>query len=729
MSLTSMLQIATSGLRTAQTGIRTVSDNVANVNTAGYVRKVVDQQAVVISGAGFGVEASGIRRVADLYLQKATLNAAGEVGRAGTVTEFMDRAQSLFGDPSSPTSFFARLNPIADAFSIAGKSATSDLYRSSALIEVTRLFDDARAISAQLRDLTSQTKTRIDSTVTRVNSLLDDINALNVEISRANITGRDATGAENVQSQLIDELSTLIDLRVQPGKLGGVALAATDGTPLSGVNRAKFLYGDDSPDSGTLRLRYEDGQPVSLSEGLVGGELKALFELKDLILPALSDQLGEFTSQAADALNRAHNAAATAPAPPELTGRRVSSALPDALDGFKGQTTIALTTRDGVNDGRLERRVDINFDPDSNPATKTGTMTVGATVLTFDPSSPTSDFLTVLNQALLTNPAAPAGAGNPALGQASFTGGVLKITAVGPRGVTVADPPDTALKSDRAGRGFSHYFGLNDLVRANGPTIYDAGLRADQPHGFAVGGELTLRLNDGAGARFRDVTLTIAAGDVTLGQLRDKLNLTTGVNGAFSIDPTYGGLRFTSAAQPQVAVEVLRDTTVHTVSSEPLSRVHGVGASRGSRADQFQVRADITAVSANLSLAQFEYGAAVGDRALSRGDGRGAFNVARANEVDIRFERAGEISDTRMTLSNYAAQLGGVIGRRSQQAQERLQGAETIANEAISRRSSVEGVNIDEELVQLTVYQQSYNASARLIAAAKEMFDVLANLI
>jgi flagellar hook-associated protein 1 FlgK len=281
----------------------------------------------------------------------------------------------------------------------------------------------------------------------------------------------------------------------------------------------------------------------------------------------------------------------------------------------------------------------------------------------------------------------------------------------------VAEPPEPALQSDRAGRSFSHYFGLNDLVRANGPTIYDSGARADQPHGFAVGGELSLRLNDGAGARFRDITLVIEPGDATLGQLRDKLNTAAGINGAFSIDPTYGGLRFTSAAQPQVNLEIVRDTTAHTVSSEPLTRVHGLGAFRGFRADLFQVRPDIAAQSSKLSLAQFEYGARVGDRALSRGDGRGAFTIAKANEIDIRFERAGDISDTRMT------------GRRSQQAQERMVGAETIANEAVSRRSSVEGVNIDEELIQLTIYQQSYNASARLIAAAKEMFDVLANLI
>ena len=52
-----------------------------------------------------------------------------------------------------------------------------------------------------------------------------------------------------------------------------------------------------------------------------------------------------------------------------------------------------------------------------------------------------------------------------------------------------------------------------------------------------------------------------------------------------------------------------------------------------------------------------------------------------------------------------------------------------MANEAIARRQSTEGVNIDEELVRLTTYQQAFNASARMIQASKELFDVLTNMI
>jgi flagellar hook-associated protein 1 FlgK len=37
----------------------------------------------------------------------------------------------------------------------------------------------------------------------------------------------------------------------------------------------------------------------------------------------------------------------------------------------------------------------------------------------------------------------------------------------------------------------------------------------------------------------------------------------------------------------------------------------------------------------------------------------------------------------------------------------------------------VRGVNLDEELSDLMLYEQSYSASARVVSAIKDMFDVL----
>jgi flagellar hook-associated protein 1 FlgK len=47
---------------------------------------------------------------------------------------------------------------------------------------------------------------------------------------------------------------------------------------------------------------------------------------------------------------------------------------------------------------------------------------------------------------------------------------------------------------------------------------------------------------------------------------------------------------------------------------------------------------------------------------------------------------------------------------------------------AADRRTTVEGVTIDDELMRMTIYQNAYAASARVIQAATEMLDVLMSI-
>ena len=69
------------------------------------------------------------------------------------------------------------------------------------------------------------------------------------------------------------------------------------------------------------------------------------------------------------------------------------------------------------------------------------------------------------------------------------------------------------------------------------------------------------------------------------------------------------------------------------------------------------------------------------------------------------------------------------VGRDAATASSQATSATAVQTEADARRQSVEGVNIDEELINLTTYQQAYTANARMIQATKDMFDVLSGLI
>jgi flagellar hook-associated protein 1 FlgK len=52
-----------------------------------------------------------------------------------------------------------------------------------------------------------------------------------------------------------------------------------------------------------------------------------------------------------------------------------------------------------------------------------------------------------------------------------------------------------------------------------------------------------------------------------------------------------------------------------------------------------------------------------------------------------------------------------------------------VSDEVSSRRASVEGVNLDEELAAMMVFQQAYNASARLMTTVQQMYDTLLSVV
>ena len=133
MSLTAMLKTASSGLNAAQMNLRVTSDNIANVNTSGYVRKQVDQTPLVVGGQGMGVDIQGVRRITDQYLQLASLTASSDASRWDVFSQYLDNAQSLFGNPGKETFYFSRLDQIFTAFAAAADDPSSSLLRSQGI--------------------------------------------------------------------------------------------------------------------------------------------------------------------------------------------------------------------------------------------------------------------------------------------------------------------------------------------------------------------------------------------------------------------------------------------------------------------------------------------------------------------------------------------------------------------------------------------------------------------
>lgn len=704
MSLGNIMKTANTGLLAAQAGLRTVSDNVANANTPGYVRKIVNQSSLVSNGQGAGVNIDGIQRVVDRYLEGASLVAGSTASRSGVLAEMLDRAQGLFGDPSDTDGYFSKLNDAFTQFAALANDPSSALQRGQSLVATQTFFDDTARVATSLAQIQQEADTRINSATARANDLLGQIAKLNGDIRKAHIGKTDSSGSENIQAQLLSELSGLINISVVQGADGGAVVRAPDGQLLADKEAGTINYNQQTTAAGYLSITPAQGGGRTFDASFSSGEIVGLIEGRNKEIPDALAQLLEFTSNAAEQLNAAHNANSAVPAPTTLTGKNTGLDISTAIGGFSGDTTIALIDSAGV----IQNRVAINFDSPQSISVN------GGAAVPYSPTAPTN-FLTVLNAAL-----------TPLNASATFTNGTMTLSTTS-GGIAIVD--DATTPSRKAGQGFSQFFGLNDLIRSTGLNP-DTGLQPGNAHGF-TSGTITFRLAQDNGQRVRDVTITPpVGGDMTalLGALNSS---SSGVAplGSFALDAN-GRVTFTSGVSPEVGVSVVSDSTQRGAGGPSMTAFFSLGISgKAALAASYTVRPEIYQNPALLAAAKVNINAGAGVVALTPGDGRGATSLAQAGEQTTTFTAAGGLPTATMSLSRYASEFAGSLGRKAASAATAQTSADAVKAEADSRLSSFEGVNMDEELIKMTQYQQAFNAAARMITAANQMYDALLAMI
>ena len=80
------------------------------------------------------------------------------------------------------------------------------------------------------------------------------------------------------------------------------------------------------------------------------------------------------------------------------------------------------------------------------------------------------------------------------------------------------------------------------------------------------------------------------------------------------------------------------------------------------------------------------------------------------------------------TFADFYQRLVGQVGAQSKNALDVFDFSEGFLYELNNRRDAISGVNMDEEAANLIRYQRAYQAAARLIQTADEIFKVLLNL-
>ena len=707
MSLNGIMSSALSALQTNTEALRVTSNNIANLNTQGYARRVVNEQTQSSGGMLGGVDIATVERVIDQYLGKETLAATGSSSRYDAQASMYGQLNGLLGAPGDGTALTSQLTDVSTSLGQAVLSPTDSATQLGALTSFQSLATQISSLSTSIQGLRTQADQQVSSAVAQANTLIKQIYQLNAQVRQDTIGGDTDSAAFDQRDQAIQSLAQIIGVRTQTQPDGSVNVTTDDGTNLVGSTYAALSYGGGSATSGTYppimmtsinpNTDKAIGAAQPLDSHIGSGQIKGLIDMRDQDLANAAEQLGSLARTTALAYNAQHNANTAFPPPTSLDGRDTGLLSNDALN-FTGKTTIAVTD----SNGNLVSRVDVDFDAGTMSVDGGAATSFGATV---------GGFTSALNSALGSN------------GTASFTDGALSISANGSNGIAVKD--DATTPADRGGSGFSQFFGLNDLFRTATPSILSTGLSASDASGLAAGGEIDLVLKGPDGSTVKSASVTMTAG-MSIGAVVGALN--TQMAGTCTFTLNSDGSLSETPANPANSLNVTSDSTVRGTTGMSFSALFGLGDQQAANfASGFSVNPSIAAAPNTLAFAQLNIDSTTvaGDSVVGHGDSSGALALQNVGQAAQSFAAAGGFSARQATLGDYAASFYQDMALASQTATSNQTAQDDRLQEAQSRQSNVSGVSLDEELTNMTTYQQAYSASARVLTVVQQMYTTL----
>ncbi len=307
-----LLDTAVTGLQATQNALRTVGHNIANANTAGYSRQVVEQETRLPSGSGAGfigngVEVTAVERVVNEYVVEQLRTDTSLSSELTAYNENIRQLDTLLSDPATGLSqamerFFSTMqNAVDDPSSVPARQLV--------LSESDNLVSRFNSLYDRLESLNNGINSKMDVAITQVNALSRNIAELNDAISLSFSAGN---GTPNDLLDQRDEalraLSELVNIQVVDQGDGQVNVAIGSGQSLVVGNDVRQLAlqegGFNAAESDIVFLDNSGAQVITPFIG--GGELGGLLNFRDDVLTGSYNELGRVSMVMADAFNTLH---------------------------------------------------------------------------------------------------------------------------------------------------------------------------------------------------------------------------------------------------------------------------------------------------------------------------------------------------------------------------------------------------------------------------------------
>ncbi len=362
MGLSSVLNIATSGLGITQSSLDVVARNIANADTAGYSSKTLAQENIISGNISLGVRGLDLRRNVDQFIQSQLRTESAALGDVEVRANFLTQVDQMLGEPGGPTGLDTMLNQLVQSLQELTTSPDNFSVRASVVSDAQVMAQQLRQLSLDVQAMRQQAEDSLAVAVDEVNVALRQLETINQTLATQGSGQVPPADLLDERDKFIDQISRHLDIRVSEEADGTASIFTRSGNALlqgqavqlsfdhHGNITPQALYSDVAADRGvgTVSLTSTNGYSIDLIRNgiLDSGRIGGLIEMRDVTLVELQAQLDELAHSLATSLSSKTVASTAAPAGP-----------PDGLDietsGLLSGNTITVNYTQNGTPGTL----------------------------------------------------------------------------------------------------------------------------------------------------------------------------------------------------------------------------------------------------------------------------------------------------------------------------------------------------------------------------------------
>ncbi|HEX4584448.1 MAG TPA: flagellar hook-associated protein FlgK [Burkholderiaceae bacterium] len=305
-----LFSIGSSALNAAYTALQTTGNNIANANTPGYSRQIVDFTAQVATGLsgnyiGEGVAVASIQREYNELLTRQVDSSQAAASQTGTRATLLNQVNNLFA--STTNGLGATVNQFFAQMQTLTQQPSSLAVRQTVLSSAQQMAAGFNDAYAQLQQMQQSANQQIGQEISTVNSTSAQIAHLNDQIALATAAGGSPNDLLDQRDQAIQTLNKSIGVTTLKQSDGSINVFLANGQPLVvGDQVTQMGMGTDPSNPQNITVGAKAGNtiiPLAVNS-TTGGNIGALLQFSLQDVPAVENQIGRLAAVVSSQFNQ-----------------------------------------------------------------------------------------------------------------------------------------------------------------------------------------------------------------------------------------------------------------------------------------------------------------------------------------------------------------------------------------------------------------------------------------